>query len=95
VLYTAAGSLRWLSGERQRRDFSLAGGFGATFCDTCGSPLPRLHSNGKIYFVPAGVLDDDPGVRVERHIFVGSKASWDEIAGDAAQFEEDDPSLRK
>jgi hypothetical protein len=35
-----------------------------------------------------------PG-RVERHIFVGSKASWDEIAGDALQFDEDDPSLRR
>lgn len=26
---------------------------------------------------------------------VGSKASWDEIAGDALQFDEDDPSLRQ
>ncbi len=77
------------------QDFSLADGWGSTFCHTCGSPLPRLHSNGKIYFVPAGLLDDDPRVKVERHIYVGSKTSWDEIAGDGLQFEKDDPELRK
>jgi hypothetical protein len=95
VLYTAAASLRWVAGEGLRRDFSLPSGWGTTFCGECGSPLPRLHPNGKIYFVPAGVLDDDPGVAVERHIFVGSKASWDAIAGDAPRFEGDDPSLRR
>jgi hypothetical protein len=96
VLYTAARSLRWVAGEAQRRDFTPAGGGnGATFCATCGSPLPRLHRNGKIYFVPAGSLDDDPGVEVERHIFVGSKASWDVIGGDAPRFDQDDPALRK
>jgi hypothetical protein len=41
--------------------------------------------------VPAGVLDDDPGVKVAGHIFVGSKAPWDEIAGSAPQFDEGPP----
>ena len=40
------------------------------------------------YWVPAGLLDDDPGVRSGGHIFVGSKAPWDEIAGSAPQFQE-------
>ena len=88
------GSLR-TGRDDLRRDFSLPSGWGSAFCGQCGSPLPRLNGNGKIYFVPAGLLDDDPGVAVERHIFVGSKASWDEIAGDAPRFEEDDASLRK
>ena len=95
VFYTAARSLRWTGRDDLRRDFSLPSGWGSAFCGQCGSPLPRLNGNGKIYFVPAGLLDDDPGVAVERHIFVGSKASWDEIAGDAPRFEEDDASLRK
>jgi hypothetical protein len=37
--------------------------------------------------VPAGALDDDPGVGITGHIWVGSKAPWDEIAGDAPRFE--------
>ena len=35
---------------------------------------------------PAGLLDEDPGVRVAGHIFARSKAPWDEIAGDAQQL---------
>jgi len=31
---------------------------------------------------------DDPGVGIAGHIYVGSKAAWDEIAGDAPRFEE-------
>ena len=26
--------------------------------------------------IAAGTLDDDPGIRPERHIFVASKAPW-------------------
>ena len=41
----------------------------------------------KIYFVPAGLLDDDPGFRgYAAHIFVGSKAPWVCIADEAPQF---------
>jgi hypothetical protein len=95
VLYAAAGSLHWTAGENLVREFRLPDGWGPAFCGTCGSPLPKRDSSGKIYYVPAGLLDDDPGVRVERHIFVGSKAPWDEIGGGALQFEDDDPELRR
>jgi hypothetical protein len=35
-----------------------------------------------------GSLDDDPGLRPQAHIFVGSKAIWYEIADDLPQFAE-------
>ena len=38
--------------------------------------------------MPAGCLDDDPGIRPERHIFVASKAPWHEISGALPQFNE-------
>jgi hypothetical protein len=38
--------------------------------------------------VPLGILDDDPGIRPERHIFVGSKALWFEITDDLPQHDE-------
>jgi hypothetical protein len=38
--------------------------------------------------VTLGTVDGDPGVEIERHIFVGSKAHWDHIGGPAQQFEE-------
>ena len=36
--------------------------------------------------VPAGLLDDDPGVRPLLHVFTSSKAPWWEIADDLPQF---------
>ena len=40
-----------------------------------------------MYWVPAGLLDDDDGVEVSKHIFVESRAKWDEISDDLEQFE--------
>ncbi len=47
----------------------------------------RFTRDGKIYSVPAGLLDHDPGVKPALHIFVGSKAPWWEITDDLPQFE--------
>ena len=91
ILVTAARSLRWISGERSLTRFSRPSGWASCFCPTCGSPAPRLHENGKVYLVPAGILDGDPGVRIEQHIFVASRAAWDSIASDGAQFDERPP----
>lgn len=78
--------LKWISGESALSKFALPDGWGPWRCATCGSPVPKLHPGGEAYWVPAGLLDSDPGVRVKGHLFVGSKAPWDEIPGDAAQF---------
>ena len=58
------------------------------FCRVCGSRAPSESTDGKLYFVPAGLFDDDPGVKPALHMFVGSKAPWWEISDDLPQFEE-------
>ena len=88
VFSTVMPNLVWLKGEELLRRYDRPDGWGTVFCGTCGSPVPKLHPSGGAYWVPAGLLDDDPGVGVEGHIFVGSKARWDEIAGSAPQFDE-------
>jgi len=35
-----------------------------------------------------GTLDDDPGVKPEFHVFVGSKAPWHDITDDLPQWDE-------
>jgi len=50
--------------------------------------MPHTDAAVTKYFVPAGALDDDPGVRSEVHIFVDSKALWEEIHGPQIQFRE-------
>ncbi len=58
-----------------------------TFCRVCGSNLQWCPSASTEYFALAlGTLDDDPGARPERHIFVGSKAPWYSIADPLPQF---------
>lgn len=56
------------------------------FCRVCGSTMPRLDQGRQLAIVPMGSFDDDPGARPERHIFVDSKASWDEIIDQLPQF---------
>jgi hypothetical protein len=56
--------------------------------------MPHTDRDGEKYFVPAGSLDDDPKVRSELHIFVDSKAPWDEIHGPQVQFRESFDSER-
>jgi hypothetical protein len=82
------GDLKWLAGEDLLQVYTRPTGWRTTFCRRCGSPAPSLHPSGGAYWIPAGVLDDDPGVRVAMHIFVGSRAPWDEIGGAAPRFEE-------
>lgn len=49
------------------------------FCGTCGSPVPGSNDESRM-FVPAGLITDgDETLRVAHHIWVGSRAAWDEI----------------
>ena len=50
------------------------------FCRRCGSPVPNPDPGAEWFEVPAGLLDGDPGVRPDKHIFVDLKAPWHEIA---------------
>ena len=60
-----------------------------TFCRRCGSNLQwRPTGNAEYFALALGTLDDDPAVRPERHIFVGSKAPWYTIEDDLPQFAE-------
>ena len=54
------------------------------FCRHCGSPLPGKNDEVRM-FVPAGLISDGgEALRVTHHIWVDSKAVWDEI-GDSGQ----------
>lgn len=59
------------------------------FCETCGSSLGDLATDGGIYVVAASVLDDDPGIKPMGHIHTASKPDWYEITDGLQQFEGD------
>ena len=77
----------YVRGEEFVRCFSQTPRVNRYFCDRCGSPLPMAEAWDPLVGIPAGVLDDDPGVRISSHIFVGSKAPWCEITDDLSQHD--------
>ena len=85
---------RWLHGDDQV-DWCKGPDvlrFTQAFCGGGGSPLPRVDTQRGIGVVPAGSLEDEPGIRAGRHIFVGSKAPWLEIGESAPQYDEYPPA---
>jgi len=79
----------WLAGDNVTV-YNLPGGgrFGNSFCTSCGSSAPRQASNSPMLNIPAGALDDAPGIEPKAHIFVGSKANWFEITDQTEQHNE-------
>jgi len=78
-LFSSSATLRWLAGQDQVTMFNLPNTrHRHCFCATCGSALPDLQMDGTLLKVPAGSLDTDVIMRPNAHIFVASKANWDE-----------------
>ena len=89
VFYAAFDGFHWLRGQDNVQTYSHEANWPSKFCTTCGSPAPFANKEKKFYFVPAGLLDDDPGSRgYAAHIHVSSKAAWHEIADAAPQYSE-------
>jgi hypothetical protein len=92
-----ADRLAWLRGLDLVKTYLVPNGNGwrSSFCGVCGSPVPHAGNSGERYFVPAGLLDDDPGSRgYAAHIFVGSKAPWSVLTDDAPKYREGFGSAR-
>jgi hypothetical protein len=93
-LFTDADGVRFTRGEELLASYKVpdAQHFTHVFCRTCGSPMPRVDRGRGLAVVPMGALDDDPGIRPQAHIFVGSKAPWFEITDNLPQHDQYPPS---
>ena len=85
-----AGEFRWLSGEDLLTRYLGSDGFGLQFCSKCGSTLCGIF-DGIVHGVTLGCVNGDPEVEIGRHIFVGSKASWEVIPDGLTTFDEGPP----
>lgn len=88
VIVVTNNALRWKRGRDQIRTWSKPGAdWQSSFCSTCGSALPVANDDQQVA-VPAGLLDDAEGnLSVAAHIWVGSKANWDEIGDKGRKYE--------
>jgi hypothetical protein len=83
---------RWLTGEKQLTFYRSGRGFGLQFCSKCGSTLCGVFE-GAIHGVTLGCTNGDPDVEIGRHIFVGSKASWEVVPDGVVTFEKGPPEF--
>ena len=83
------GALTWTQAEPAIHRVD-GGPWGIAFCGSCGSTLAGMIGE-QAHGVTLGCVDDDPGVQIEHHQFVGSRAPWDHIGGDAPQHDEAPP----
>ncbi|NNF16315.1 MAG: GFA family protein [Gammaproteobacteria bacterium] len=79
----------WLNGENHvgRFEHPEANHFAVSFCKRCGSNLPWLTKSGRSVVVPAGTLDDDPGIRPRHNIFLANQAPWYVTADTILQYD--------
>jgi hypothetical protein len=79
-----AGNFELLAGSERIGAYRSSPQTERRFCTRCGSVVPGEPGKRQA-FMPAGCLDDDPGVRPLLHIFAASKAPWYTIADGVPQ----------
>ena len=77
----------WVKGEDQLTSHVGEQDYGVQFCRHCGSTLCIIYK-GAIHSLTLGCVDGDPEMAIARHIFVGSKASWEVMPEAVTQFDE-------
>lgn len=83
----SADEFKWTGKTDDIKMFQKNGeGFRNFFCGNCGCTVPNRYQDIR-FWVPAGLIDDQDCIEVTQHIFVESKADWDEITDDIPQFE--------
>ena len=82
-----AEHFHWVAGEALVTYFESSPGNHRGFCGVCGTPQPsRFDHDASVFGLPLGALDDYPGIKPKRHVFVADKAPWFDITDDLPQF---------
>jgi len=81
---------KWIAGKELLTSYIEQHGFGLQFCSKCGSTLCGIFE-GSIHGVTLGCVNGDPNIEIGRHIYVGSKASWEVIPDGVVQYQEATP----
>ena len=73
-----ADKVEWLKGEESVLRYKVpeAERFTNTFCQICGSRLPRFDDILGMVILPAGSLDQEISINPEARIFWESRAKW-------------------
>ena len=71
-------AVAWTAGEHLLSYYKVpdAKRFATNFCKNCGSLMPRIAPDNSVAVIPAGSLDDEPGIKPDARIFQDSKSGW-------------------
>lgn len=86
VVVVPNDGFRWVGGTEHIATWTKPGTAWQTwFCNICGSRVPGVNDAARM-FVPAGTITHGgEALQVVHHIWVGSKAVWDEIGDSGRQ----------
>jgi hypothetical protein len=86
VLLIENSAFSWIGGQELIKTWHKPGhDWQTSFCTNCGSSLPGINDDSHTY-VPAGlILSGDLELKVTHHLWVSSKATWEEIADSGKQ----------
>jgi len=83
-----AKGFNFLSGEDNLTAYQASATQTKYFCKTCGSPVMSKNSSSPEYIrIRLGTIESDITERPGAHIFINSKANWDEITDTLPQYE--------
>ena len=81
------------SGEHELTGYQASSEQIKYFCKHCGSPIMSKNSSVPDQVrIRLGTIESDISERPAAHIFVTSKADWEDIAGELPQYEEHEPN---
>lgn len=82
-------SFNFVSGENNLSAFKNTNEQTKYFCKTCGSPIMSKSSGSPDTIrIRLGTIESDITERPEAHIFVSSKANWENISDNLPQYDE-------
>lgn len=78
-LFSSTAKLHWICGQNKVTTFHLPSTrHTKSFCSICGSTMPTEHESTGMLVVPAGSLNTPLSIQPNAHIFMASKANWDD-----------------
>jgi hypothetical protein len=82
-------NFKFLTGENNLTEFKENDNKSRFFCSGCGAPvMAKLKNNPTYTRIRLGLITNDIQEKIDKHIFVTSKANWDTICDDVIQHKE-------
>lgn len=85
----ATTDFKFITGENNLSHYQSSTVQTKSFCKTCGSPIMSRNSSiPENIRIRLGTIESDISELPEAHVFVASKANWEEISGTLPQYDE-------